>query len=1137
MNKKGLFITLIVAVSMAVFLLGKFEKVDAASNLLENKESGDVVKFAGVEWVLLNPSERYIVMKDYWLKDGKQVTAPFNTKKTNKFDPSQKENIGYILNTEYYNTLSNIEKGMVVESVWDISPFLGVGIQTVRAKIGLLSLREWLEYKSVLGNPSWVFWTLTPHPQNNEQVFAIGADGNSYAWSTWKPEWPTVTHPALKLKPGVFVNPLTSELQPLEDDNNPPTISFEPNGNTTKQKVHSTKVWVYDWFGSGVEEATYRWKKGNQYVTGNIRMNEYPMIINTPDNGDGEYYLEVTAVDAAGNRSSQVSKPFVVGSLEVTSVNPLADISVDYGTTRSALPLPSTVQVTLSDQSIRSLGVTWDDGTPVYDGNTAGEYTFTGTLSQDVSNPQGLTAEVKVVVHPKPAEPPVVSSVESLNDIEVSYGTERSALPLPPTVLVILSDQTSQSLGVTWDDGTPVYDGNAAGEYTFTGTLGTERSALPLPPTVLVILSDQTSQSLGVTWDDGSPAYNGNTVGEYTFTGTLAQDVSNPQGLTAKVKMVVRPFEPDTEAPQWPDDSELTVSDVTQTSVKLSWPSATDNVGVTGYRIYVDDFEYKTAGGNENALIVNDLTAETSYTFKVTAYDEAGNESAGLTASAKTLPQPTEPDTEAPQWPDGSELMVSDVTQTSVKLSWPSATDNVGVTGYRIYVDDFEYKTAGGSENAIIVTGLTAKTSYMFKVTAHDEAGNESATLSASAKTLPQPMEPDTEAPRWPDGSELTVSDITQTSVKLTWPSAIDNVGVTGYRIYVDEVEYKAVGGNVKGTMINGLATNTSYTFKVTAYDAVGNESTSLSKQATTAQSSSGGGGTGGSGSGGGRVLSSNADLQELQVWDKDKKLELSPSFAAGTTSFTARTQAEQVEIMVKPVHFAAKVMLKEKEITDRTKEHLEEGDNTFVLTVQAENGTKKKYTLTIYRETPKPYEPVIEFTDIAGHWAENHIKRAAAKGIVSGYPDGTFQPNHPVTRAEFTVMLTGALRLEEKGAALTFNDNDQIGAWAKQAVAQAVQAGIIDGYEDGSFRPNASVTRAEMAVMVAQAIKRPLKAHTTTGFVDDEAIPQWAKGSVEAIRGLSIVSGRAGNKFVPNDTMTRAEAATILLRMVDILK
>ncbi|MBU5444787.1 fibronectin type III domain-containing protein [Paenibacillus sp. MSJ-34] len=625
----------------------------------------------------------------------------------------------------------------------------------------------------------------------------------------------------------------------------------------------------------------------------------------------------------------------------------------------------------------------------------------------------------------------------------------------------------------------------------------------------------------------------------YMFKVTAHDEAGNVSaGLTASAKTLPRSSDPDTEAPQWPDDSELTVSDVTQTSVKLTWPSATDNVGVTGYRIYVNGTEHGTVGGNVNRTMINGLTANTSYMFKVTAYDAAENKSEALTVSAKTLPQPTEPDTEAPQWPDDSELTVSDVTQTSVKLSWPSATDNVGVAGYRIYVDDIGHKTAGSSENTIIVTGLTAGMSYAFKVKVYDEAGNESAGLTASAKTLPRPSDPDNEAPQWPDDSKLTVSDVIQTSVKLTWPSATDNIGVTGYRIYIDNKEHTTVSGNVYVATVDRLTANTTYVFKVTAYDAVGNESASLSKQATTARSSGGGGGSGGSGGGGGSYeLSNNADLADLQIRAKDKKLRLSPLFASGTTEYTARTEAVQIEIVVKEVHSAAKVILNDKVISGRIKVDLKEGDNTFVLTVQAENGTKKKYTLTIYRETPKPYEPVIEFTDIAGHWAENHIKHAAAKGIVRGYPDGTFQPNHPITRAEFAVMLTGALRLEEKGVALTFNDNDQIVAWAKQAVAQAVQAGIIDGYEDGSFRPNASVTRAEMAVMLARAIKLPLGASTTTGFVDDHAIPQWAKGSVEAIHGLSIVNGRVENKFAPNDTMTRAEAATILLRMVDILK
>lgn len=178
-------------------------------------------------------------------------------------------------------------------------------------------------------------------------------------------------------------------------------------------------------------------------------------------------------------------------------------------------------------------------------------------------------------------------------------------------------------------------------------------------------------------------------------------------------------------------------------------------------------------------------------------------------------------------------------------------------------------------------------------------------------------MNPDTEAPQWPDSSELIVSDIMQTSVKLSWPTATDNNGVIGYQIYVDSKEHTTVTSTVYATTVNGLAANTTYTFKVTAFNEAGIESMPLAKQATTARSSSGVGGSRGSGSEGGITLSSNAELGELQVWNKDKKLDLSPSFAVGTTSYTARTEAELVEIAVKPVHSAAKVMLKDKVIVE----------------------------------------------------------------------------------------------------------------------------------------------------------------------------------------------------------------------------
>jgi hypothetical protein len=174
-----------------------------------------------------------------------------------------------------------------------------------------------------------------------------------------------------------------------------------------------------------------------------------------------------------------------------------------------------------------------------------------------------------------------------------------------------------------------------------------------------------------------------------------------------------------------------------------------------------------------------------------------------------------------------------------------------------------------------------------------------------------------------------------------------------------------------------------------------------------------------------------------------------------------------------------------------------------------------------------------VKFSDIAKHWAEASIKQAVISGIVKGYTDGTFRPNATVTRAEFAVMLMNALKPQGNGAELKFTDNVKIGAWAQKAVAQAVQADIIKGNKDGSFRPNAEVTRAEMAVMIAKALGQSVEANAATGFADDRDIPAWAKGSVAIVKQAGIVQGKSGNKFAPQDNATRAEAVTVLLKML----
>ncbi|SEF70748.1 discoidin domain-containing protein [Paenibacillus sp. UNC499MF] len=170
-------------------------------------------------------------------------------------------------------------------------------------------------------------------------------------------------------------------------------------------------------------------------------------------------------------------------------------------------------------------------------------------------------------------------------------------------------------------------------------------------------------------------------------------------------------------------------------------------------------------------------------------------------------------------------------------------------------------------------------------------------------------------------------------------------------------------------------------------------------------------------------------------------------------------------------------------------------------------------------------------FRDTAGHWAEEAVFRAVAEGIADGYPDGTFLPDARVTRAEFTVLLARALHLDGTASLPGFADAADIGAWAGTAAAQAVAAGIIDGYGDGTFRPGADITRTEMAVMTARALKLPAERETRTAFADNGDIPAWARGYVGAAAGLGLVAGREGGIFAPADPASRAEAVTLLLR------
>jgi hypothetical protein len=189
-------------------------------------------------------------------------------------------------------------------------------------------------------------------------------------------------------------------------------------------------------------------------------------------------------------------------------------------------------------------------------------------------------------------------------------------------------------------------------------------------------------------------------------------------------------------------------------------------------------------------------------------------------------------------------------------------------------------------------------------------------------------------------------------------------------------------------------------------------------------------------------------------------------------------------------------------------------------------------------KEPEKPKEdsaePKISFTDTKGHWAEEKMKEALQRGIVGGYPDGTFRPNEPVTRIQWISFIVRALKLQGDSKEITFTDSKQIPEWGKEALALALRENIISGYPDGSFRPNQEVTRAEMASILARVLKMEMKPDTEAAFSDYKEIPEWARGAVVALSKEGLIQGRGDNQFVPNDSATRAEAVVLLLTMLD---
>ncbi len=267
---------------------------------------------------------------------------------------------------------------------------------------------------------------------------------------------------------------------------------------------------------------------------------------------------------------------------------------------------------------------------------------------------------------------------------------------------------------------------------------------------------------------------------------------------------------PDTTPPSWNSGATLVAFNVTATNATLAWSSASDDVAVTSYLVFQDDVKIATLG-NVLTTVVGNLRPAVPFHFRVEAIDAAGN----ISTAGPTLTV-TPPDESAPTWPVGSTLSATSVTATSATLTWSAAADDVAVTGYFIFQNDVKIATLGNVLTTV-VGNLRPAVPFHFRVEAIDAAG----ILSSSGPTLTV-TPPDQAAPTWPSGSTLVATNVTATSATLAWSSASDDVAVTSYLVFQDDVKIATLG-NVLTTVVGNLKPAVAFRFRVEAIDAAGN--------------------------------------------------------------------------------------------------------------------------------------------------------------------------------------------------------------------------------------------------------------------------------------------------------------------------
>ncbi|SET60692.1 S-layer homology domain-containing protein [Paenibacillus sp. NFR01] len=960
-----------------------------------------------------------------------------------------------------------------------------------------------------------------------------------------------------------------------------------------------------------------------------VAANEYGVWSYTPsaDWTTGSHTAEATTSDEAGNTASAATT-FKVGTAVIASVSDVSQ-SVPYATALAdaIAVLGTEVTVNLEGGGTAQVPITWsEDSDPTYSGSAPGAYVFTGTfgkLPEGIYNSNEIPAP-KGTVTVLPQITKSIASVVSEPEINVINGTaaDKAKSQLGSEVNVNLTGGETATVQVSWSENSePAYNGATAGTYVFTGSF---KTPLPvgvnnnnsvsatgtvhvLPPgttsiasagevnvtvsystglskaketlggTVKVTLEDGSKAVVPVIWDNVSdettPEYNGNQAATYPFTGTLGplpEGVDNEGSVKAKGNVTVAGFSEnqlkEVVRSLWirysPGDIWESVTlpafllkdgkyntDITWTSNKpdiISIEEAPADWGNAEGREF--KAEIKRQDVDESVILTatvskDNLSLSRSFLLIV----KSTNVEESKTTSPRSDSNITVNDTEIPisinrtTLSDGSridKLIVSPASMDQLLLlAGPGAdlemnfndkpggnlADRSDEITMEIPIDALDklnnqavqLTTPEGSVRlpaASVAQTQNAGTDLFFRIVPvraemkrqaifDDTLQNTLVKAEAGGKTirtLDIPREIETNYSGFATEVTLPLTYLTIPSDPLQRQQYLDSL-----RVFIQHSDgtLAIVGGTGPSSLpaqivtSNGTPTGLKFTidkfstftfFQVTDPAPVSNPAPSSTPAPVNAKATSG----------------------TVSVNDKQIELVLDQPLTAGTLP----TEGFMVTMAGRTVKVLS------AQIT---------AGNRLVLTVDASipAGTLLKVG---YKA------PVTGGTAASGtldSFALEILNSSVHQKYISGYPDGTFKPENSITRAEMAAILARLLgAAPAKGAGKPYPDVNAT-HWAAAGIQRMKDTGIMKGYPDGRFYPEKKISRGEMAAVIQAFTGKTAGSNVPVTYSDTAG--HWAKYAIEELKNEGIMIGSTDGLFHPYDNLTRAEAVAALNKVL----